>query len=834
MTKLLSECKTGDNIIILKVKGRNRFRKRVIEMGFVRGHAVKVIKNAPLKDPIEYEILGYKISLRKSEASYIEVCTKEEYDKLCQKGILQNHQADFSKLSQSLKSKNKIITNEPKKKKEIDIVFIGNPNCGKTSLFNSISNSKARVGNYPGITVESLSTKHIYNQHILNLTDLPGAYSMTAYSEEELFVRRYLQEHKPDIVVNVVDTNNIERNLYLTSQLIDMDLNVVMALNMYDEFLKSESELNHKYLGELLGIPMIPTVGSRGGGISNLLNKLIEVYHSPEESLRHIHINYGIDIESSISKVQNQIQQDPAYSIALSSRYLAIKLLEADDETKQLISNYKEHDRIIELTEAEIQKIEKLNNEDFETQITNQRYGFIRGALKECFKKKEKKTSPNSNSSEKIDSILTHKYLGFPIFLSFLWLIFQATFKLGEYPAELIENSVTWISQWIGSIMSDSIIKDIITDGIIGGVGGVLVFLPNIVILFFFISIMEDSGYMARIAFIMDKLMHMIGLHGKSFVPLIMGFGCNVPAVMATRTLESKSDRIFTAMLIPFMSCSAKLPVYILITGAIFGASAPNVIFGLYLIGIAISIITAFIFNLSIFNKKETPFVMELPPYRIPTLKASLQHMWHRATQYLKKMTGIILWASLIIWALGYFPTNINYSQDFDSKIAKIEQDIESNKLDKAKGNIEIENLKILKTAEHQEHAYITKLGKFIEPTIAPLGFDWRIGVSLISGIAAKEVVVSTMGVIYQTGDSETNLSNKIKNVSYTSGIKKGERIFTIGTTWAFLFFILIYMPCISVIAVLAKETALKWSILMVIYSTTIAWIGAYIIQLVF
>ncbi len=815
----LSDLHNEEKAIITKVKGRGAFRKRITEMGFVKGQLVEVVKNAPLKDPIEYRIMGYEISLRRSEANLIEVVSETE-------AKISSH--DFNGVidEQTLK------TSAHEKGKIINIALVGNPNCGKTTLFNYASNSKESVGNYSGVTVDSKLAKFEQNGYKFNITDLPGTYSLSAYTPEELYVRIHILNQQPDIVINVIDSSNLERNLYLTTQLIDMDIKVVVALNMYDELKKKANKLDYDSLGKMIGIPMIPTISSKGDGIEELFNKVIDVYEDREKSVRHIHINYGKAIEKSIKHIQTIIKQNKNLTDKISSRFIAIKLLEKDEHIDKIIkqnSNYKD---IKSVVNREIKKLETNLKEDSETLITDQKYGFIAGALKETFKKA---TFENLSKSDIIDTFLTHKLFGFPLFFFFMWLMFQTTFTLGSYPMEWIDNFVGLVSNFVENVMPAGMLKDLVVQGVIGGVGGVIVFLPNILILFFFISLMEDTGYMARAAFIMDKIMHKIGLHGRSFIPLIMGFGCNVPAIMATRTIESKNDRILTILINPFMSCSARLPVYILITTAFFPENGGNIIFAIYALGILLAATMAIIFKKIFFNKEEVPFVMELPPYRNPTLKVTAKHMWHKGSQYLQKMGGIILIASIIIWALGYFPLNNNITTELTKTVQQKTEQINNISDTVSVKNLQTEinvlNSEIL--AIKQENSYIGKIGHFFEPVMQPLGFDWKMTVSLISGIAAKEIVISTMGVLYQANsdDDESSLINKLQTQKYTSGDNKGSLVFTQLSALSFLIFILIYFPCIATITAVKRETGKwSWAIFMMFYTTGIAWIISFLV----
>jgi len=827
----LSELTDSQEGIITKVQGHGAFRKRITEMGFVKGKKVTVIKNAPLKDPVEYRIMGYEVSLRRSEASLIEVITKEEAKDVKINGFEGTITDDILK------------TSAKEKGKKIHIALVGNPNAGKTTLFNYASGSKEHVGNYSGVTVDSKQAKVKQNGYQFDITDLPGTYSLTAYTPEELFVRKYIMSERPDVVINVIDASNLERNLYLSTQLIDMDIKVIIALNMYDELEKKGANFNYKALSKMLGIPIIPTVSSKGKGIKKLFDKVIDVYEDRDPIVRHIHVNYGKPVERSISKIQNEIKKDPKICAKTSPRFLSIKLLESDKSARFLIQESDRHFAIKDVVKEEIHKIEKEFGEICETVITDSKYGFIDGALKETYKESPVKRRRKTTI---IDTFITHKLFGFPIFFVFMFLTFYATFNLGDYPMQWIDQGVNALGGLIEQFMPAGPLKDLIVDGIIGGVGGVIVFLPNILILFFFISFMEDTGYMARAAFIMDKLMHKIGLHGKSFIPLIMGFGCNVPALMATRTLENRNDRILTMLITPFMSCSARLPVYILIIGTFFPENASLVLFSIYMLGILLAILFAKIFKASFFKSKEAPFVMELPPYRLPTLKTTVIHMWNKGVQYLQKMGGVILLASIIIWALGYFPREVNFSKDYDKLIAETTQEYENIlntptkdtkfSADQLRTEKELSILKInnLRLEEKQQKSYIGQIGKFVAPALHPLGFDWKMTVSILTGIAAKEVVVSTMGVLYQEGEAadETNegLRNKLREQKFTGNHRTGENVFSSLSALSFLIFILIYFPCVAVIVAIVKEANWKWAAFVVFYTTGLAWLVSFII----
>ena len=812
-TKRLSELRSSEQGVIVKVYGHGSFRKRITEMGFVRGKSVTVIKNAPFQDPVEYEIMGYHIALRKSEAQLIEVSVSA-----AEAGSANGKnpsQATFQN-----ESANRFLHEAGH---VINVALVGNPNSGKTSLFNMASGSRERVGNYSGVTVDAKSAVMHRHGYTINIVDLPGTYSITEYSPEELFVRQHIQHKMPDVVVNVVDASNLERNLYLTTQLIDMDLKVVIALNMYDELGQMGAAFDYDMLGKMIGIPIIPTIASRNQGIGDLFDTVIDVFEDNESTVRHIHINYGEDVEKAIRELQDLIWKNGDIVARYSSRYLAIKLLEGDKTTADICQECENYAEIEELAQKEAARIEKDYGDRVETVIADARYGFISGALHETY---TGNSDVKNEKASRIDRILTHKWLGVPIFIAIMWLMFQATFTIGAYPMDWLESLFGWLGDMVARTMNDGTLKDLIVDGIIGGVGGVIVFLPNILILFFFISLMEDTGYMARAAFIMDRAMHKIGLHGKSFIPLLMGFGCNVPAIMATRTLESRKDRILTMLIIPFMSCSARLPVYTLLISAFFPKNQGLMLLSIYAIGILIGILSSVLMKNLFFKKEEAPFVMELPPYRVPTGKSVIRHMWSKGVQYLKKMGSVILIASVIVWALMTYPKQVNYTQDYDAMRETIAQSNLSDDLQEEA----IHELDMEQAGEHQEKSYIGQLGHFIEPVIRPLGFDWRIGVSLISGFAAKEIVVSTMAVLANSEEEDASFTENLQNLTYTSGPKKGERVFTPLVAYTMMIFILLYFPCVAAIVAIRKEAGWRWALFSVIYTTALAWILSFLV----
>lgn len=813
----LSELHTGEKGVIVKVMGRGAFRKRIIEMGFIRGKEVDVIQNAPLKDPIHYRVMGYDVSLRRNDAAMIEVISAAEYAKAQMSQQSEERSAD----SYILPSTEDLQALAIHKGKTINVALVGNPNCGKTSLFNFASGAHEHVGNYSGVTVDAKEGTFQQDGYTFRIVDLPGTYSLSAYTPEELYVRRHLSEEQPDVVINVLDASNLERNLYLTCQLIDMDVRSVIALNMYDELERSGNKFDYESLSRMIGTPIVPTISRTGFGIEDLFKRVIKVYEEEDPVIRHIHINYGEVLEKGITNVRHAIKQNGNVAKSLSKRYLSIKLLEGDPEIERFIQTLPSSETIIEERNRNVTQIEELLLEDSETAFTNARYGFISGALRETYEQNKIK---EATSTQIIDLFVTHKVLGFPIFILFMWIMFEATFRLGAYPMEWIENLVGWIGNFVRGNMSEGPLKDLLVDGIIGGVGGVIVFLPNILILYLFISFMEDSGYMARAAFIMDKIMHKMGLHGKSFIPLVMGFGCNVPAIMASRTIESRNSRMITMLVNPLMSCSARLPVYVLLAGAFFPNNASFILLSLYVCGILLAVVMARLFKRFLFKEEDVPFVMELPPYRMPTAKSIMIHMWEKAKQYLHKMGGVILVASIIIWFLGYFPRHSEMGDAFDKQIAEVE----NAELDSKEKTETIAELERLKNMEHQKNSYIGTIGQTIQPVLHPLGFDWKMSVSLLTGMAAKEVVVSTLSVLY-TGDEEDSqvLSERIKQ----DLDEEGNPVFTPLIALSLMLFVLIYFPCIATISAIVNESgSWKWGIFVIVYTCVLAWIVSFVV----
>ena len=811
----LSELNTGEKGVIVKVMGHGGFRKRIVEMGFIKGKTVEVLLNAPLRDPVKYKVMGYEISLRRQEADMIEVISEQEAREY-------NVQPGYHKgLEEDIRlTEDEMRTLARDKRRTINVALVGNPNCGKTSLFNIASGAHEHVGNYSGVTVDAKEGFFDFQGYRFRIVDLPGTYSLSAYSPEEIYVRRHIIDQTPDIIINVVDASNLERNLYLTTQLIDMDVRMVVALNMYDELEASGNTLDYVKLGELFGVPMLPTVSRTGRGVENLFHVIITLYeggdfldkkgkvraeiledfrqwhkeyvpdhafgtHQEEEEhprgfFRHIHINHGPELERSIDAVKLVISENENIRHKYSTRFLSIKLLENDKDLEGMVKTLPNGDKILEVRDREKQRIREVMNEDSEQAITDAKYGFISGALRETFVDNHQ---DKERMTRVIDAIVTHRIWGFPIFFLFMFLMFEVTFVLGAYPQDWIESLVNVIGTFISNNMAEGPLKDLLIDGIIGGVGGVIVFLPNILILYLFISLMEDSGYMARAAFIMDKIMHKMGLHGKSFIPLIMGFGCNVPAVLASRTIENRKSRLVTILINPLMSCSARLPIYLLLVGVFFPHHASLVLLSIYSLGIILAVVMARLFSRFLVKGDDTPFVMELPPYRMPTSKAIFRHTWEKGAQYLRKMGGVIMVASIIIWVLGYFPRP---SESMD-------------------------------LAQQQENSYIGRIGKAIEPAIEPLGFDWKLGIGILSGVGAKELVVSSLGVLY-ADDAEADETTLAQRLPITPLVAYG-----------YMVFILLYFPCVATLAAIRQEAGgWKWAAFAAAYTTILAWIMSF------
>lgn len=811
----LSDLARGERGVIVGVRGHGGFRKRLVEMGFIKGVCVEPILDAPLGDPVKYKLLDYEVSLRRAEADYIDVvpCEDSQAD-----GVGKKSEQPGSAVSLpvrdagretggggdaglALEAGVRSVESERRWRKDTSpqplparftVCFVGNPNCGKTSLFNVASGAHERVGNYAGVTVDAKVGRIRHGDCTLEVVDLPGTYSLTAYTPEELYVRKYIVEQTPSVIINVVDASNLERNLYLTAQLIDMDVPVVMALNMYDELSESGGVLDTEQLGRLLGIPVVPTVGRTGEGVAALLDTVVGVCYDREPRCRHIHVNHGPLLEQCIESIDALIRRNPEPHFNYSARFLAIKSLEGDEQIHEVVGRFPNAMEIGEACERGRERVRRELDEDAESALTDAKYAFVQGALRECY---VKRGDYQRRLTQAIDSVVTHPLLGYPVFLLMMYLMFFCTFHIGQYPMDWIDSLVGWVGALLNQHMADGPLKDLLIDGVIGGVGGVIVFLPNIMILYLFISWMEDSGYMARTAFIMDKVMHRMGLHGKSFIPMVMGFGCNIPAIMSTRTIEDRKSRLITMLIIPLMSCSARLPVYIIIIGAFFPRHSAEVMLALYALGILLSVVLARVFSRFVVKGESSPFVMELPPYRLPSTKSVCRHTWEKGRQYLQKMGTTILAASVIIWALSYFPRP---ADGMDRE-------------------------------QHMERSYIGRIGKAIEPIIRPCGLGWKEGVSIVTGIGAKEIVASTMGVLYAEDTDlqpSENADEDMEQARLSRAIAHSH--LTPVSALALLVFVLLYMPCIPACVAIRHESGhLRWALFTVVYTTVLAWLCA-------
>ena len=957
----LSDIEIGGRAVIVKVAGHGGFRRRIVEMGFIKGKVVEVLNRAPLGDPIEYAVMGYNVSLRLSEAEKIEVITVAEAEEVVRRKSMVNGQrstveplrpSDTSpKTGEEYSGQQLVVDGQLfgvatitedeirqvalDRRKEIQVALVGNPNAGKTSLFNVISGAHEKVGNYSGVTVDAKETEFEYKGYRIKLVDLPGTYSLSAYSPEERYVRNQIVKERPDVIVNVVDASNLERNLFLTTQLIDMNVRMVIALNMYDELEAKGDRFDYESLSAMIGVPMIPTVSPKMRGINELFDTVIKVYeggdyldadgnllanvendalldkqyheldlphkHSSRnkelrnlivpnavnQRVRHIHIHYGATIEAAIKRVKSLLQEFDIQIDDYTPRYVAIKLIEGDEEIVESLELRVENPlalRALPLKQGEnIARLERLNRvlneirneikaefkDTAENVISDAKYGFIAGALKETYVAQTKEES--KTLTDKIDNVVTSKWFGYPIFLLALFITFNATFFVGAYPMEWIEAGVGAFASWLSGMMSPGMLRDLLVDGIISGVGGVLVFLPNILILYFFISLMESSGYMARAAFIMDKLMHHIGLHGRSFIPLFMGFGCNVPAIMATRTIENRNARMITILIIPLMSCSARLPIFLLLAGAFFPQRAGVALFAMYIIGVALAALMAVIFRKVLFNKEETPFVMELPPYRMPSMKSMFRDTWEKGVQYLRKIGTTILIGSIVIWSLSYFPLenaqthtdgiishgeyylskddilhtdNLSHTEGTDntenavalpadnSIINNFEQSEKLSSVSsvhsvRENNSVREKNNSVGSTSQ-LENSYLGQIGKAIQPALEPLGFDWKASVALVTGVTAKEIVVSTLGVLYSADeDDAASLSEKL--LSATD--EHGDPLYNVAVAISLMLFVLIYLPCIGTLATIKSETgSWWWAAFVAVYTIALAWVVSFVV----
>ncbi|MBQ3239014.1 MAG: ferrous iron transport protein B [Bacteroidaceae bacterium] len=813
----ISEMQAGQKGCIVKVKGHGSARKRAVDAGFYKGVCIEILDSDTTHMNIDVEGMQRKLTL--PEASMIEVLTTEEAAHELQ--VKELSTGDLKDLAHRHRHK-------------IEIALVGQPLSGKNSLFTTLTQGHATP--LPNANDILMGERDFQDYH-LHITNLPDTYSLTSRTADTWTVRRHLVGDNPDIVISVIDATDLERSMQITAQLLDMNLRVIVALNKFDAMQAQGSKLDYQTLSRLLGTPIVPTVSLNNEGLEHLLHLAINIYegadfldddgevnkevmrelqewhrnivHSDDDTehladftrdhtldtrykkhaYRHIHIYHGGELEQSIETLRNEVWKSEHTRYRFSTRYVAIALLEGDADIEQFVrDNLPNSKAVFALRDKERRRYSRLMGESVPKAIRTAKRSFIQGALKETYIPAQSSAKANANLTERLDRLVTHKVWGVLIFLTSLFIMFEATFVLGEYPMQGIEWLVEKIGTGLEQLMPNGPIKDMVIDGIIGGVGGVIVFLPNILILYFFISLMEDSGYMSRAAFIMDKAMHKMGLHGKSFITLIMGFGCNVPAVLATRMIESRKSRLITMLVTPLMSCSARLPVYIIFVAAFFPHHSGIVLMGLYLTGIILAVLVARLLSRTVMRGDETPYVMELTPYRRPAWKVIFKHTWDKGYEYLKKMGGVILVASIVVWFLGYYPRSEQYATP----------------------------------AEQQEHSYIGRIGKAIEPAIEPLGFDWKMGIGLVSGVGAKELIVSTLGVLYanqevDSAESEAQIAAALKTVT------------TPAAALAYMLFVLIYFPCLATLIAIKKETkGWGWAIFTAVYTTALAWIVAF------
>lgn len=807
----------GQKGCIVKVKGHGSARKRAVDAGFYKGVCIEILDSDTTHMNIDVEGMQRKLTL--PEASMIEVLTTEEAA----------HELQVKELSTG-----ELKDLAHRHRHKIEIALVGQPLSDKNSLFTTLTQGHAAP--LPNANDILMGERDFQDYH-LHITNLPDTYSLTSRTADTWTVRRHLVGDNPDIVISVIDATDLERSMQITAQLLDMNLRVIVALNKFDAMQAQGSKLDYQTLSRLLGTPIVPTVSLNNEGLEHLLHLAINIYegadfldddgevnkevmrelqewhrnivHSDDDTehladftrahtldtrykkhaYRHIHIYHGGELEQSIETLRNEVWKSEHTRYRFSTRYVAIALLEGDADIEQFVrDNLPNSKAVFALRDKERRRYSRLMGESVPKAIRTAKRSFIQGALKETYIPAQSSTRANPNLTERLDRLVTHKVWGVLIFLTSLFIMFEATFVLGEYPMQGIEWLVEKIGTGLEQLLPNGPIKDMVIDGIIGGVGGVIVFLPNILILYFFISLMEDSGYMSRAAFIMDKAMHKMGLHGKSFITLIMGFGCNVPAVLATRMIESRKSRLITMLVTPLMSCSARLPVYIIFVAAFFPHHSGIVLMGLYLTGIILAVLVARLLSRTVMRGDETPYVMELTPYRRPAWKVIFKHTWDKGYEYLKKMGGVILVASIVVWFLGYYPRSEQYATP----------------------------------AEQQEHSYIGRIGKAIEPAIEPLGFDWKMGIGLVSGVGAKELIVSTLGVLYanqevDSAESEAQIAAALKTVT------------TPAAALAYMLFVLIYFPCLATLIAIKKETkGWGWAIFTAVYTTALAWIVAF------
>lgn len=712
----------------------------------------------------------------------------------------------------------------------LTIALAGNPNSGKTTIFNTLTGTRQKVGNWPGVTVEKKEGLIEYRGQTLKIVDLPGTYSLTPFSIEEIVARNFILDDHPDVVIDIIDASNLERSLYLATQLRELDCKVVFALNMMDVATARGAKIDVAKLSELLDVPVVQTVGNRQKGIDDLLAAAVDLAHSNKPVPQKRKVRYNPEVEKAIEALQQDLAAQLRGILPYHPRWTAIKLIENDTIVQERVAAAagEKGAAVFETARRQREHLADRFNDEPEIITTDERYGFISGIVKEVLTTSIRQ---RIDISRNIDLVLTNRIVGLPIFFFFIWAMFQLTFTLGAYPQDWIEAGFGLLASAMGYLLPEGLLKELVLDGIIQGVGTVAVFLPNILILFFCIALFEDTGYMARAAFLMDKVMHLVGLHGKSFIPMLMGFGCNVPAIMATRTLESQTDRILTILITPFMSCSAKLPVYIILAGAFFGAKAGTVIFIIYLTGIVFSIATGRLFRSTLFRGADAPFVMELPPYRVPMFKSLMIHMWDRGKIFIKRMGGVILIGSMVVWALANFPRPAEIQERHVAETARIEARFQVPAADAqipptelaAQRDTALAELDRRTRAEQAEQSLLGRLGHGMAPFFAPIGVDWRGGIALLSGFVAKEIVVSTLGVLYAVSDDEST-DQALQHALRASGM-------TGLSALAMMVFVLLYLPCVATVAAIRRETgSVKWMLFSIAYSTGMAWLMAFIV----
>lgn len=679
----------------------------------------------------------------------------------------------------------------------ISIAIAGNPNCGKTCLFNNLTGARQRVGNWPGVTVEQKRGSCVHNDVRIDVIDLPGTYSLSAYSVEEEVVENYIHSDPPDVLINIVDATNLERHLMLTAQLIETGVPMILVLNMMDEAEAIGREIDINTLSEMLDMPVVPMVARRNKGTRKLLNILIA--HARKATPPRIRYSYGPEIETALQELEEIV--GPRVHSRDHFRYL--RILHGGWYASMGIPE----PEIQEKCDLLRQRLEERLGDKVQNALYAKWYGLAHGVARACI---HQSRLAQRSFTEKVDTVLTHPFFGLVAFAFCMWATFYLVFALGLPLMNLIEAGKDWLAGIVQNIMPTGYVQSLVVDGIIEGVGGVIVFLPNILLLFLAIGFLEDSGYLARAAFVTDKIMHRLGLHGKSFIPMLIGFGCTVPAIMATRSLDTRRQRLITALIVPFMSCGARLPVYLLLIGAFFAPQYHTpVLFSLYFLGIIVAIISANIIGFLFFGRDDHPLLMELPPYRLPTIRSILVLMWMRTYMFLKKAGTLILLISIVMWFLLSFPA-------LDENTANVLRQ-ERNQPRLSHATLQV------------EYSYGGRIGKFIEPVFRPLGFDWKVSLSILTGLAAKEVIVSTMGVMYGLDDNVDEASPSLKKVLRENSVLMHSPV----KAYALMVFVLLYIPCFATVVVFYREFSFKWTAFLLAYTTGIAWIGAYLVTVI-